>query len=117
MDALEFSRSDIEGLVRKLDTLIPQLSDHEQKLLLAIFAAAGDLVWTARQEGSPDPEASLTDLHDQLLNAFIPAAYNEFRIPPPRIGPPPPPRIGPPPPPRIGPLPPPEGGHKSTEQG
>jgi hypothetical protein len=85
---LEFSRSDVESLAQKLDTLKPQLSGQQQALLVAIFAAAADQVRPAGSSGSADiTELNLADLRDQLLNSFAPSEGSEFVMSLPRIGP------------------------------
>ena len=90
MADLEFNRQEIEDLARKLSTLESSLSEQERALLLAIFAAAAD---RARQTGpsvatlpeastdeapetgaGTDEQATLADLQQQLLSAFIPGS-------------------------------------------
>jgi hypothetical protein len=91
MTEVTFSRSDIEGLAQKLDALTSELSQQEQQLLVAIFAAAANQVTPA---GPQDPvetaaEEILTGLREQILTSFVPGTGDKFVIPgvPGRIGP------------------------------
>jgi hypothetical protein len=86
MTELEFSREDVENLTRKLDSFKSQLSEREQIILLAIFSAASDRVRLSRAEAG-DTGATLTDLREQLLNAFIPGHGTEFHMTIPDIDP------------------------------
>lgn len=85
MEDLVFRRDDIKNLAKKLSKV--KLDADEQKLLLAIFAAAAERVRPARKDGkariraaqiSEPPQASTRkqtapkDLCDQLLYAYAP---------------------------------------------
>jgi hypothetical protein len=87
---LEFSPQDIENLAQKLGRLQPSLSQQEHMLLLAIFAAAADRAVVSDAAGTatlPVPEiwgqvpgaggkqATLGDLQEQLINAYVPGNY------------------------------------------
>jgi len=93
MADLEFNLQDITNLAQKLRALQQSLSQQEHMLLLAIFAAAADRtevsdpmagtvtlpvpeIWgdTAGAGGS---QATLGDLQQQLLNAYLPGNYVE----------------------------------------
>jgi hypothetical protein len=85
-----FSRSEIERLAEKLNTLAPQLSGRERELLLAIFSVASERVrLAARQDdhAGTGGEAGLNELRDQLINSFVPAVGDEFLFTLVRIGP------------------------------
>ncbi len=89
---LQFSQKEIEDLAQKLSNVKPPLTERESTLLLAIFAAAADRAKPSGPDGgatlprfeirNQPPEAetedqvSLTDLKQQLLNAYIPG--NDF---------------------------------------
>jgi hypothetical protein len=87
MTELEFSRGDIEDLAQKLDSFRSQLSEREQKLLLAIFWAASDKVRHSPADEPDTTEVTITDLREQLLNAFIPDHGTEFMMRVPDIEP------------------------------
>jgi hypothetical protein len=78
MSDLQFSRAEIEGLALKLASPQAGLSEREKQLLLAIFAAARNQVWSSEDSG--EAHITLTDLREQLLNAFIPDDGAEFVI-------------------------------------
>ena len=80
MGELEFSRGEVEDLAQKLTSPDLQLSTQEQALLLAIFSAASNQV---RSSDAPPPvtgEPTLANLHEELINAFIPGDATEFII-------------------------------------
>jgi hypothetical protein len=89
MTEFMFNRRDIESLAEKLDTLGPQLSEHEQKLLVAIFSAAAERTREAGPQGTAGTTAGieLTQLREQLVNSFLPDSGQEFLIIDVRIGP------------------------------
>ena len=96
MGELEFSRAEVEDLAQKLTSPDLQLSAQEQALLLAIFSAASNRV---RSSDAPPPvrgEPTLANLHEELINAFIPGDAPEFIIDAPIIIPPKGPIIIPP---------------------
>jgi hypothetical protein len=87
MGNVDFDHKDIQDLARKVGTLEPFFTEKELSLLLAIFAAAVDrtnvpetghgVLPGARidaQEPAPPGGAqpTLTDLQQQLLNAYYP---------------------------------------------
>jgi hypothetical protein len=88
MADMEFSRQDLEDLVRKVSQLQPYLSDTERQLLMAIFAAAAErakafgpkqAATLPEAESSGQPAGDGTgaqptpeDLQRQLLAAYIP---------------------------------------------
>ena len=92
MADLQFSQKDIEDLAQKLSNVQPPLTEQESTLLLAIFAAAayrakpsgpgggatlpGFEIRNQPPEAKPEEQVSLTDLKQQLLNAYIPG--NDF---------------------------------------
>jgi len=80
MSELRFSREDVTELVNELASLKPPLSGPSQRLLLTIFSAASDRV-TSRES-----EITITDLREQLLNAFIRDDGNDFVIAAPKVG-------------------------------
>lgn len=82
MSDLQFSRAEIEVLAQKLASPQAQLSDREKQLLLAIFAAARSQV---RSSQAGDADITVTDLREQLLNAFIPDDGVEFSLARPNI--------------------------------
>jgi hypothetical protein len=86
---LEFSREQVEGLAARLASV--KLSEHERALLLAIFHAARDHVSLPKGEGR-EPEPTLVNLQEQLVNAFVPeterARMIMYRIGSSPIGPP-----------------------------
>jgi hypothetical protein len=88
MSDLQFSRAEIDGLAQKLGSLQPELSEREQQLLVAIFAAARSEV---RVISADSGDITVTDLRAELLKAFIPDDGSEFIIfsspPPGGIGP------------------------------
>ncbi len=91
MDDLEFQLHDITSLAQKLSTIQQSLTQQEHMLLLAIFAAAADravvsdpLAGTAtlpvpeiqgEAAGGGGLQATLGDLQQQLLNAYVPGNY------------------------------------------
>lgn len=91
MAGLEFSLQDISSLVQKLQGIQQSLSQQEHMLLLAIFAAAADRVTVSdplagtatlpvaeirgETPGAGGLQATLGDLRQQLLNAYIPGNY------------------------------------------
>jgi hypothetical protein len=86
MSELRFSLGQIEALAEKLALPQAQLSEDEKKLLLVIFAAARNQVWSSEDSGRAD--IRITDLRDQLLKAFIPdGGGSEFVIHADHIGP------------------------------
>jgi hypothetical protein len=80
MAELEFTRRQVEDLARKLDSPESQLSERERALLLAIFSAASIQVRPSGAEGSGRTEATLANLREELVNAFIPGDATEFLI-------------------------------------
>lgn len=86
---LEFTRKEIEVLAEKLDAVKPLLSEREQALLEATFAAARDHV-------SMRPEPEVAELKDEFADAFVRGEATDYVIQY-RIGTDPP---HPPPPPR-----------------
>jgi hypothetical protein len=102
----EFTRSDVEGLAKKLASVL--LSERERSLLLAILAAAREHVVRIPPKAPEDLELTGANLHEQIINAFIPDENNEVanlliqsparqsRISPIPIKPPPPPPPSPP---------------------
>jgi hypothetical protein len=88
MADMEFSRQDLEDLVRKVSQLQPYLSERERQLLMAIFAAAAErakpfgpkqAATLPEAEGARPPAGDQTgeqptpaDLQRQLLAAYIP---------------------------------------------
>jgi hypothetical protein len=65
----EFERREYEEVARKLDSLSPR----ERALLLEVLSAARIHVRLHVPEASPDdPEPTVADLQQQILNAFIP---------------------------------------------
>jgi hypothetical protein len=78
MSVLRFNRAEIEGLAQKLASPQVGLAEHERLLLLAIFAAARNRVRSIEDSG--EVGITLTDLREQLLNAFIPDDGIEFLI-------------------------------------
>jgi hypothetical protein len=107
MADLQFSQQEIEDLAQKLSRIQPSLSERESTLLLAIFAAAADrakrsdsgggatLPWFEIRNPPPPPpgageQVTLTDLQQQLLNAYIPGNDFNFASAPKVVAPPPP---------------------------
>jgi hypothetical protein len=82
MAELSFSRRDIEGLVDKLSALSSQLSDQEQRLLLAIFSVAADHARRPASAGSADvpADATLAGLREQIVRSFVPGSDEAFFI-------------------------------------
>jgi hypothetical protein len=93
MDNVDFSHQDIQDLARKVGTLQPFFTEKEHSLLLAIFAAAVDRTEVPDpdhgvlpvaetdppQEAAGDggaPQPTLTDLQQQLLNAYFPGGHH-----------------------------------------
>ena len=88
---LEFNLQDISNLAQKLRGIQQSLSQQEHMLLLAIFAAAAARVTVSDPlagtvtlpvpeirgdtPGAGGPQATLGDLQQQLLNAYIPGNY------------------------------------------
>ncbi len=119
MANLEFSRQEIVNLTRRVSNVDPPLSERETTLLLAIFAAAADRATPVGLGGGAtlpgfeirnppaaartEREMTLSDLQQQLLNAYIPGSNPDPVIPYKVVGVP----VGWPPPP---PPPPPENG-------
>jgi hypothetical protein len=93
MTELQFSRREIEDLAQKLDSPQSQLSARERTLLLAIFSAARGAVQSSPAPGpgtpaeGPGSAQTLTNLREQLVNAFIPGGGTDFTMASPRIGP------------------------------
>ena len=91
MADLEFQLKDISNLAQKLRTIQQSLSQQEHMLLLAIFAAAAARVTVSdplagtitlpvpeirgETPGAGGLQATLGDLQQQLLNAYIPGNY------------------------------------------
>ncbi len=75
MSDLLFSRAEIEGLAEKLDSPQAQLSEREKRLLVAIFAAAGNKVSSISADSG---DIIVTDLRSQLLRAFIPDEGEDY---------------------------------------
>jgi hypothetical protein len=78
MANLTFSPKEIEDLVRKVSALDQFLSKKERELLLAIFASAAERVTRNKAgrgvfpaSGQGADSATLEDLQQQLLNAYI----------------------------------------------
>jgi hypothetical protein len=121
MPDMEFTQEDIDGLVQKVATLAPDLDESERVLLLAIFAMAAEHAKPSRPGRAtlPQPaslgefpqeidesadQATLADLRQELLNAYITGnsfdsviphidvfSIHEIGIRPPPPPPPPPP--------------------------
>jgi hypothetical protein len=72
---LEFSRTEIEALAKKLDS-ISHLSEREQKLLLAVFTAARDNVTVP---GEP-PVQKFANLAEAIINSFVPNLSKDYLI-------------------------------------
>jgi hypothetical protein len=90
MALLKFSRQEFQALVRKLSQQQPYFSPKERVLLLAIFAAAADRARPSGPEGGvtlpvdegwfqapgvavgTEQQATIADLQQQLLNAYLP---------------------------------------------
>ena len=92
MAVLKFSRSDVEHLAEKLETLKADLSHREQVLLLAIFSAAAEQVSQVWPEDTGDTD--LENLRYRLISSFLPDGFgDEFIVCPMKhtIPPPPPP--------------------------
>jgi hypothetical protein len=80
MEALVFSRREVEALARKLDSLQHELSVDERALLVAVFAAAKERVIRIQPKGPGESEPTSADLKEQLLRAFLPAEGDEFAL-------------------------------------
>jgi len=80
MAELEFSRREVEELARKLDSPQLQLSERERVLLLAVFSVASNQVRHSDTESSGRTEATLANLREELVNAFIPGDASDFII-------------------------------------
>jgi hypothetical protein len=80
MAELEFTRGEIDDLVRKLTSPQLQLSERERALLLAIFSAACRQVRPGYPEGSAAADPTLANLREDLVKAFIPWDAPEFTI-------------------------------------
>jgi hypothetical protein len=80
MAELEFSRREVEDLAGKLDSQGSQLSRRERLLLLAIFSAASNEVRRSGAETPGQTEATLANLREELVNAFIPGDDPHFII-------------------------------------
>jgi hypothetical protein len=85
MAELEFTRTEVEDLAQKLDAPQSQLTRRERALVLAIFSAARNLVRPSGAEGSVAIDATLANLREELVNAFIPGDATRFVIAAPNI--------------------------------
>jgi len=105
MADLSFNKADINSLTQKLKNVQESLglTEHEYRLLLAIFAAAADRInlnnpaannsstlplpeiFGAAPDAVADPNVTLGDLQNQLLNAYIPGSSFSETSNPPRI--------------------------------
>jgi hypothetical protein len=85
MSELRFRLGEIEDLAAKLASPQAGLSVREKRLLLFIFAAARNQVWSTVDSGGAD--ITITDLREQLLNAFVRDDGSEFVIHADHIGP------------------------------
>jgi hypothetical protein len=65
MSDVQFSRSDVDQLYQKLDTLRPHFTEHEQMLLSAIFAAATEALAPAQ------PAASAAVSYDVVSDTYV----------------------------------------------
>src|SRR6266581_4126820 len=89
MADLEFNRQDIENLIRKVSTLQPYFSAQELQLLMSIFALAAEraepgdapqvamlpeAVVPGQQAGGGGGPATVAQLQQQLLQAYIPGS-------------------------------------------
>jgi hypothetical protein len=78
MVGFEFSRSEVEALASKLDSLQHELTAHEQALLVDVFALARSHVIPVQPRGPGEPEPTSVDLKEQILEAFLPEEGTEF---------------------------------------
>jgi hypothetical protein len=86
MTELQFSRSDVARLVDKLITVTPQLSDQEQRLLLAIFSLAAEHARQPASAGWADTpaDATVAELREQIVRSFVPGSGEDFLLAAPR---------------------------------
>ena len=87
-ELLRFSREDIVDLAARLSQVLKDLSEGEQRLLLAILEVAAEHAY----EPVPAPPDEVKELREQIIRSFVPEDKREFfldtRNSPPKIGPP-----------------------------
>jgi hypothetical protein len=101
MPDVRISRSDVEHIAEKLDTLESHFTDHERAVLSAVFAAAATAIGRFGPEGADvhasgrssqppvadaQPEATAPAVRPQPFGAFTPGKDEEAGSPPDKIG-------------------------------